>query len=188
MNLPALSKPLSDQDLPTRKQLTRLFNGPTGRKIVHEAGHALMAAKFAAQPTFTLAQSRKHPERPHDINMALDPYYLSRFRYGGRYEDEMKGIREPLCLLGGVAAEQYLYPGCEVMDYADLARAKGLLERRGYSATRADIDQYLKHVKAEFQTLQGEALLADLMMGLILAYRQHRVVPRAVITGIENLN
>ncbi len=185
MSLPALSKPSSDQNLPTRKQVVRLFNGPTGRKIVHEAGHAFMAAKFAAQPTFTIAQSPKAPDRPHGIMLALHPYRLSRVRYGRRYEDEIKGIKEALCLLGGLAAEMLLYPGGMVTDHADITRAQELLEQRGYGATQADIDLCLKRITAELQTWHGEELMADLMMGIAMAYLQHKTLPQAVIPGLN---
>ncbi len=185
MNLPALSKPLSDQDLPTRKQLVRLFNGPTGRRIVHEAGHAFMSAKFAAQPTFTLAQSRKHPERPCGIMLALDPYRLNRVRYGRRYEDSVEGLKEPLCLLAGPAAELLLYGCCDVVTHDDITRAQELLEQRGYAANPADINLHLKRLTGEFLTWQGESLLAELMAGIAVAYLEHRVLPKAVFPGLN---
>ncbi len=184
MSLPALSF----QNPPTRKQITRLFSGPTGRKIVHEAGHALMSAKFAAQPTFTLTQSPKAPDRPYGIMLALDSYRLNRFRYGRRYEDEIRDLREPLCLLGGPAAEMLLYPGSVLTDQADITRAQALLRQRGYDATPADIGLYLKRITGELQTWDGETLLADLMMGIAIAYLRHKALPQAVFPGLEGLN
>ncbi len=181
MNLPAIS----NQNLPTRKQLTRLFNGPTGRKIVHEAGHGLLNAKFAKQPTFILPQSPKAPDRPHGIMLALDSYYLNRVRFGRRYEDRMKDLRDPLCLLAGPAAEMLFYGACRVTTHDDIARAQELLEKKGYGATLADINIHLKHITAEFQTMAGEALLADLVMGISVAYLQHKVLPLAVFPGLN---
>lgn len=185
MNVSALSNGLSDQGLPTGGQLIRLFDSNIGRRLVHEVGHSLMLAKFGQMPVYAYPQSPKAPDRPKALRVRLDTGFLDHFRYGPLNEEVLKELRAPLCLLAGPAAELLFYGDCMVTTHDDVTRAKALLEECNYGVTTDNINQHLKHIWAEFETLPGEALFADMLMGLCQAYLEYRVVPQAVFSGLN---
>jgi len=176
------------EHIPTVRKFTRLLKGPTGRQIVHEAGHAMMCLKYAENPVCLLPKSRRHPDRPETFNLNLDKYFFNRFRYGKLYEDMLKELREPLCLLAGPVAEMLFYGDHKIGKYNDISLAQDLLSDVNQGATMDDINDHIEEIRSELYTKQGKVLLSSLVIALAQAYNQYRVVPKVIIKGLECLN